>query len=68
MTQFVSQQSRQFSFIFQGQQDAPGTGNGSAGKGVGVDIGRVDHMKIVGHVGAVGLPGHVFARAVNVAV
>ena len=68
MAQFVSQQGRQLGLVVQGKQNTPGAGNGSAGKGIGIDIDCIDHMKIKGHVRPMGLGGDIFASMINIVI
>ena len=66
MPEFMADQGREFGFVVQVEQYAPGAGNGAAGKSIRIDIGRIDRKKPVGHFGSVGLGGHLFTNGLKV--
>jgi hypothetical protein len=68
VTDLVAEQGGQFRLVLHLHQDAAGGGDGTAGKGVGVDVGGVDRPEGVGHVWPVGAGGQGLADPVQVGV
>ena len=50
------------------KQDPAGGGNASARKGIGIDVGCIDPLKGIGHLGAMGVGDHRCADLLDISI